>query len=59
VSCSNPHKGISSTIVTPSHVTEVRVEYEFKIHRGTDEVLDLWDVCCPSMLFVMIVDIVC
>jgi len=40
---SNPHQGIPSTIVTASHMTQGRVEYESKVPRGTDEGLDLWE----------------
>jgi hypothetical protein len=38
-----PQKGIPSTPVTASHVTQGRVEYKSTIPQGTDEGLDLWE----------------
>jgi hypothetical protein len=40
---SNPQQGVTSTIVTTSHMTQGRVEYESTIPQGTNEGLELWE----------------
>ena len=39
----SPHRGIPSTTVIVSHVTQGRAEYKSTIPRGTDKGLDLWE----------------